>query len=101
MKVTWGQISKEFTADQLREGVLLPKEFPINPFSEAFARVDEAVAKKQAFETHQIKRVFHGKAGKQDLEAAVKQTEIERAHLVEAIRKARQPVTHTIRVDPI
>jgi lysophospholipase L1-like esterase len=97
-RVTWGGASMTFTADQLRRGVNLVAEFPANPFSEAFARVDAAVAAKQAYETKQIKQVFHGAEGKADMEAAVKQTEAERAPLAAAIQSARVPVTHTITI---
>ncbi len=100
-RVTWGEHAAEFDAATLAEGINLAHEFPVNPFCPAFQRVDEAVAAKQAFETHQIKRVFHGKEGKLDIEAAVKKTEAERQPLADAIAASFQPVTHTIRVEPI
>src|SRR5262249_12794919 len=53
-KVTWGSESKTFSAEQLARGVNLAAEFLLNPFSEAFAKVDAAVAAKQAYETKQI-----------------------------------------------
>jgi lysophospholipase L1-like esterase len=97
-RVTWGNASKTFTAEQLRRGVNLAAEFPANPFNEAFARVDAAVAAKQAYETKQIKQIFHGPEGKADMAAAVKQMEAERAPLAAAIQAARVPVTHTITI---
>ncbi len=97
-KVTWGSESKTFSAEQLAGGVNLAEEFPLNPFSEAFAKVDAAVAAKQAYETKQIKGIFHGADGKADMEAAAAKTEKEREALVEAIKAAFVPVTHRIRI---
>ncbi|TWT54556.1 GDSL-like Lipase/Acylhydrolase [Rubripirellula amarantea] len=98
-KVTWGEQSQEFDADELSKGILLAKEFPKNPFTDMFEAVDHAVADKQAYETVQIKKVFHGPKGQADIEAAVAETESKRAPLVQAIQDARQPVTHTIRIE--
>lgn len=97
-EVTWGDQSRTYSAEQLAKGINLAADFEINPFSEAFRRVDEAVAAKQAFETNQIKKVFHGAEGKANMEAAVTKTEAERAPLVSAIRDAMVPVKHTIRL---
>jgi len=99
--VTWGGNTKQFSAQQLRKGINLAAEFPLNPFSEAFARVDAAVAAKQAFETKQIKQIFHGDEGKKDMNVAVTRTEQERAPLAGAIKSAFLPVTHTIRIEPV
>jgi len=98
-KVTWDKNSKTFTAGQLKTGVNLVEEFPLNPFSAPFAKVDAAVAAKQAYETKQIKQVFHGAEGKADIERAAQETERERQPLVNAIRAAFGPVSHTIRIE--
>ncbi|QDT11181.1 SGNH/GDSL hydrolase family protein [Stieleria marina] len=100
-KVIWGDQSQTFSANELTAGINLADRFVVNPFSSAFRSVDEAVAKKQAFETHQIKKVFHGKAGKQDMEKAVKETEAERTPLAAAIAQAFVPVSHVIQVVPV
>lgn len=97
-KVTWGGESKSYSAAELSTGVNLAADFAVNPFSEAFKRVDDAVGAKQAYETTQIKKIFHGDEGKKDMEAAVKRTEAERAPLVEAIKTAFLPVKHTIKI---
>lgn len=100
--IHWGDRSKRLTRQELIAGVNLAEQFiDSNPFHDAFAGVDEAVAAKQAYETVQIKKVFHGKAGQSDIEQAVRDTEAKRAPLVQAIRHARQPVRHTIRIVPI
>ena len=67
-KVTWGSESRTFTADQLERGINLAAEFPGNPFCAAFAKVDAAVAAKQAYETRQIKQVFRSPEAKTDME---------------------------------
>jgi len=97
-KVTWGTETRSFTSAQLAKGINLVEEFPLNPFSEAFAKVDAAVAAKQAFETKQIKQIFHGAEGKADMDKAVESTEQQREPLADAIQKAFAPVTHTIRI---
>ncbi|MGA4579614.1 SGNH/GDSL hydrolase family protein [Limisphaera sp. VF-2] len=99
-RVRWGDQSKVFTADELRRGVNLAAEFDLTPFAAAFARVDAAVAAKQAFETRQVKQVFHGAEGRADMEAAVRRTEAERNRLVAAIHAAFVPVTHTLSLVP-
>lgn len=96
--VTWGGTTRTFSSEALARGILLPAEFPTNPFSEAFKRVDEAVATKQAYETQQIKGEFHGAAGKADMEGTVRRTEAARAPLAAAILAARVPVTHSVTV---
>ena len=99
-KVTWGDASRDYTAAQLKHGVNLAEDFPVNPFSASFKAVDEAVATKQAYETKQIKELFHGTAGKTDMERTVNESEQERARLVAAIQAAFIPVSHTITITP-
>ncbi|HEU5080398.1 MAG TPA: SGNH/GDSL hydrolase family protein [Opitutaceae bacterium] len=96
--ITWGDEFRQYSAAELEAGVNLAEEFPKNPFSAAFAKVDEAVAAKQAFETKQVKQIFHGPEGKANIEEAVARTEAERAKLVQAIKDAFVPVTHTIKI---
>ncbi len=99
-RVTWGEASKTYTAGQLAEGVNLAADFQVNPFTEAFNRVDEAVAKKQAYETRQVKMLFHGEEGRADMEMTAALTEKVRKPLAEAIGRAFKPVGHTIRIEP-
>jgi hypothetical protein len=124
-KVTWGGVSKSYSADQLAKGINLAEDFESNPFVEAFNKVDKAVATKQSYETKQIKQIFHdlvsGKyksaddlkdeemkqlfslrnnQGQFDLESLEKETEKKRAPLAEAIQAAFVPVTHTIQITP-
>jgi lysophospholipase L1-like esterase len=97
--VTWGPQSRTYTGAALRKGVNLAADFEVNPFSEAFQKVDDAVAAKQAFETKQIKEEFHGAAGKSNMDATVQRTEAEREPLAAAIRAAVVPVEHALRIE--
>ncbi len=77
-KVAWGDASRSFTRDELARGINLAAEFPCNPFCEAFAKVDAAVAAKQTYETKQIKQVFRSPEAKTDMERVAAETEKER-----------------------
>ena len=123
-KVTWGAETKEYAAEQLAKGVNLANDFAVNPFSEAFKKVDAAVIAKQNYETKQIKQIFHdlvnGKYkaaddikdmelkelftlrdadGKFDRDAVAAATEKKRSALAAAIKTAFVPVTHTLRIE--
>jgi lysophospholipase L1-like esterase len=98
--VTWGAETKTYSAEQLAAGVNLAADFVVNPFSEAFDRVDQAVAAKQEFETKQIKDIFHGPRGQADMAKAVSETEAERAPLAQAVADAVKPVTYTVKIEP-
>jgi hypothetical protein len=100
-QVVWGVATNTYTAAQLAAGVNLAEDFVNNPFLEPYAKVDAAVAAKQAYETRQIKQIFHGPEGKADLNKAVADTEAARAPLAAAIAAAMVPVTHTIRLVPV
>jgi lysophospholipase L1-like esterase len=99
-KVTWGEMSRDYTPQQLKRGINLADDFPDNPFLGAFRKVDEAVAAQQAYETKQIKELFHGAAGKADMEKTAADSERERASLVAAVHAAFVPVTHTLSITP-
>jgi lysophospholipase L1-like esterase len=98
--VTWGNETRSYSAEQLAKGVNLADDFATNPFSEAFNKVDEAVATKQKYETRQIKELFHGAEGKAEADATAALTEKVRQPLADAIANAFVPVTHTIRIEP-
>lgn len=97
-RVTWGASSRSYSADQLAKGVNLAADFAENPFSEAFNKVDEAVARKEAYETRQIKTLFHGDEGRTDIAATVALTEEVRKPLADAIAAAFVPVDHQIKI---
>ena len=123
-KVTWGTVSKSYSAADLKKGVNLAADFAENPFSDAFKKVDAAVSAKQNYETKQIKSIFHdlvggkyktveevkdaemktlyalrGADGKFDRDQIAAETEKTRAPLVSAVKTAFAPVTHTIRIE--
>ncbi len=100
-RVIWGATTNTYSAAQLAAGVNLAADFVVNPFAGAFQQVDAAVAAKQAYETKQIKQIFHGLEGKADMAKAVERTETERAPLAAAIATAMVPVRHTIRLQPV
>lgn len=96
--VTWGDETRVYSAEQLVAGINLADEFNVNPFSDVFHRVASAVDVKQAFETEQIKKMFHGKPGREDFEGTVRRTELHRSSLVDKIDTAMIPVTHTVKI---
>jgi len=96
--VSWGSGYRTYTREQLAQGVNLAEDFAVNPFSEAFDRVDAAVAAKQAYETRQVKDLMHGDEGRADMEATVALTEKARQFYVEALARALTPVTHRIKI---
>lgn len=99
-RVTWGGASRSYSAAELSRGVNLAADFETNPFSEAFKKVDEAIAAKQAFETRQIKEFFHGNEARTNIAAVVARTEAEREPLVRNVQAAFVPVTHTLIIQP-
>jgi len=99
-KITWGSSTMSYSAAQLAQGVNLAQDFAENPFSSAFAKVDNAVAAKQNYETRQIKTLFHGEEGHAEMAATKSLTEKVRKPLEAAIHSAFVPVAHTIRIEP-
>jgi hypothetical protein len=100
-RISWGTQSRQFSAQQLAAGINLAAEFEVTPFNDVFAQVDAAVLAKQSYETHQIKAVFHGEAGRTDFERAVRETEAARKPLVVAVAQSVIPVEHEIKIEAI
>ena len=96
--VAWGDRKRTYTAGRLAEGINLAADFEVNPFSTAFAKVNEAVGAKQEYETHQIKDLFHGPEARTDLRMTADLTEKTRQPLADAIAAALAPVTHTLTI---
>ena len=99
-KISWGAESKTYPAEALAKGVNLADDFAVNPFSEAFRKVEEAVAAKQAHETRQVKDLFHGPEFRHFADEVVALTEKVRTPLAENLKTAFVPVTHTITITP-
>lgn len=100
-RVWWGDKNLTVTAAQLTEGINLAGLFEVNPFSEAFAAVDQAVGAKQSYETRQIKQMFHSPEFRADPDAVVRITEKVREPLARAIADSFKPVEHTIRIESL
>ncbi|HSH96296.1 MAG TPA: SGNH/GDSL hydrolase family protein [Roseimicrobium sp.] len=97
-KVVWGKKSLAYSAEELAKGINLAADFAVNPFSEAFAKVEAAVLAKQTYETRQIKELVHKDEGRADMEGTFSVTEKARAPLAAAIRSSFAPVTHTLQI---
>jgi hypothetical protein len=96
--VTWGETTKSYSADELKDGVNLAKDFENHPLLPAFKKVWDAVAAKQDYETRQIKSLVHGPEGAADLDATFALTEKARAKFAKAVADAKQPAEHVITV---
>ena len=96
--VTWGETTRTYTADQLKQGVNLAKDFENHPLLPAFKKVWDAVAAKQDYETRQIKTLVHGPEGAADVDATFALTEKVHDKLAKAIADAKQPAEHVITV---
>ncbi len=97
-EVTWGEQKHNYTAEQLKAGVNLAKDFDNNPLVPAFKKIWDAVAKKQAYETRQIKELAHGPEGAADIDTTFALTEKARAPLAAAIEAAKQPAEHVLSI---
>ncbi|HEY7117005.1 MAG TPA: SGNH/GDSL hydrolase family protein [Tepidisphaeraceae bacterium] len=108
VRVTWGNVSKEFSGALAERGINLAAEFiDQNPFSAAFLRVEQAVKAQQDYETPLVKRLMHEMY---EFESFLPEEKAEMEQIKTAgMRKAKdlfdraarevQPVRHTIRVE--
>ena len=105
MKVTWGEASKTFPANELAKGVNLAAEFPDNPFSESFKAVENAVRRQQEYESLAMKSLRHSKENLAQDQAALQKLAndvVTKARDLEAAaRHAVKPVKHTLKVEPV
>ncbi len=101
--ITWGKASRVYSAEALAKGINLADDFPNNPFSEPFKKVNEAVLAKQKYEAEQTWKVFPiypGNEKREDYKALIERSESKRKEMVQAIQTAFVPVTHSIRITP-
>ena len=109
LKVTWGESSKIFLADDLTRGVNLAAEFLDNPFSKPFKAVESAVRKQQQYETLGIRGILGGferwTVKSRDEQIAPDETGdgiMRNARALEAAaRSAVKPVRHRLRITPV
>jgi hypothetical protein len=104
VKITWGDKSKEFPADQLAKGINLAAEFLDNPFVPAFLKVHQAVQSQQAYETPIIKGLVNSRLHvPPDAQTAIDKVIDTAAEQDAALRnvaaKTVAPVTHTIKIE--
>lgn len=107
--VKWGDVSKEFSKEQLAAGVNLTEEFAQTPFDAAFQKFQTAVAIKQNFETYMIKQVVTNfrsipqeLKSDEELTAALQRVgdrlQKHQQKLDADVRALLVPVKHTIRI---
>ena len=108
-KVTWGNATKEFSADALARGINLAAEFLDNPFSEPFRKVEAQISRQQEMETGLVKNLVHNlpeykrmvpdeqESLNRIANGLVKQDQAAQA----ASSAAVVPVKHTIKVTPL
>ncbi|RYD33191.1 MAG: hypothetical protein EOP87_11455 [Verrucomicrobiaceae bacterium] len=96
--ITWGEQSRTYPAAELEKGINLAKDFDNNPLVPAMKKVWDAVAKKQEYETRQIKELVHGPEGAADRDATFALTEKARAPLARAVQDSFVSVIHEITV---
>ena len=101
VKVSWGEQSKIFAVADLARGINLAAEFPQGPTKPAFDKIWKAVGDKQAYETKQIQKLFHGKEAKTDMEAVVKASEVEHAKFVAALAAAYAPAETVLKFEEV
>jgi hypothetical protein len=107
VKITWGEKSKEFPADQLAKGINLAAEFLDNPFVEPFMRIHQAVQAQQAFETPFTKAVVNSRlryhdlagAGEDAMSGLIDEGTKDDAQLESVAAGDVKPVTHMIKIE--
>ena len=109
--VTWGKTTREFSREELAQGINLAAEFLDNPFSEPFARVLEGVSSKEEKEHHLIKGFMHNLLSVDllgDDPEAKAAVEVVRQHILKRLDQAQGdvqtlvvPVKHTITITPV
>ena len=109
-QVTWGGASKTFSRQELEQGINLAAAFPENPFSAPFARVFDAVGKKEEFDS-KVTRVMgempaleaptKGNAkGMEAIEVVRKRVWHNQSVQADNVASAVVPVKHTLEVTP-
>jgi lysophospholipase L1-like esterase len=109
MKVTWGDESKEFSAEALAKGINLAAEFVNSPFSKSFAVVEEKIRQEQNDQTSLMRELVHNVPHLEELlpeqKAALEslaKSAFEKNHAkAQAVVDAVTPVRHTIVIEPV
>lgn len=109
LKVTWGEQAKEFTAEELANGINLAEEFLENPFCESFRAAGETIREMQKMDSYLVKDFLHWTPGWSNLlpgnEDAFRQLESSVVRRAEATAKETKasikPVRHTLQIEPV
>jgi len=116
LRITWGaagdanQQAKDFSSDDLIKGINLAAEFPDNPFSAAFGRIETAVRAQQEYETPLVKALLHSiPVDKQIIpeesttldRLAAGGLAHDKALFDTAAAEAAKPVEHWIKIEPV
>jgi len=107
VRVTWGEVSKEFSGADVERGINLAAEFYDNPFSAQFLKVEEAVKMQQDYETPLVKQLMHSMTALEPLVPeekasfdAIEAAGMRKARLLFDVAAGRvTPVTHSIKVE--
>jgi len=99
--ITWGKITRRYSAEAMVAGINLAKDFQENPLVAPFGEIWNAIATKQAFETRQYKEMLSSPEGSLEREAAFELTEDTRARYLRAIQAARHPIDHEVFIVPV
>lgn len=107
LQVTWGNETRTFTGAELATGVNLCAAFDRTPFQDAFAAVETAIKRQQAFETPAVKDLLHGLAqvgpyfSREPADGKDLSTDLVRrdTELNQAARSLVQPVRHRLRFE--
>lgn len=109
LKVTWGTASKEFSKADLEKGINLAAEFIQNPFSEPFAKAEQAIKMQQNYETPLHKEILHNLSRFRDMvmdeteafDRILTAAEKRQKTLSDSSISAVAPVKHSIKVEPV
>jgi lysophospholipase L1-like esterase len=106
--VTWGSVTKEFSAADLSRGINLAAEFPVNPFCTQFDKVQAAVEAQQNEETILVKSFLHNlpmlksitPRSASELDKIAADGIAQEKNLFSAAAALVVPVDHTIKIEP-
>src|SRR5439155_17070378 len=110
LKITWGAVSKDYSATDLAKGVNLAADFASsNPFTEPFKKVEDAIRAQQNYETPLIKDMLARWPAylqmvpeqKESLDKIAQAAIDKEKALNDASVAAVAPVKHTIKIEKL
>jgi len=108
-KVTWGDVSKQYTGGELGKGINLAAEFLDNPFCEPFRRIEEIFRKQQIFETRLTRFLLHripdflryAPETKEDFDGIIEKLCQKDKEMAASSAASVVPVRHSIKIEMI